>query len=388
MDNLSSNSNETTHPNQQKGVDGDDESNKLQIFKPMRKQRRLRSISGSHSDVPMTKQYSSAFPNTTNQTIISHYYCKHQSLLNSSDLLVYCPTEQSSSPVVYCQTICPDEASFQAHFTGHLRGHLPGDLTELFNPYSPTQSLTTVPGGTITPTVVDTTPTLSTIPPTTTSTTPIVVNSTPVVVQPIMDNSPEISQLSSSSSSITYNPSSSLLAKYSSIHQNNNNNSILSGSSTNDNFHVEIMDVQSSLGVGDQCQTLSNNPPSRINPHSEMVQPSSSIDNNQPIVVVAAAAAAGDVSNSSSCFNQYIHQQHHHEQQQQQQQFNGLPNSPSLFSNDDDDAASISTLSEAFKSDSHTVVVVGGDDDNVAVVVGNNFSTVSNNETGKSFSRR
>ncbi|CAH8842617.1 unnamed protein product, partial [Trichobilharzia szidati] len=268
-------------------------------------------------------------------------------------------------PLKDCQTICPDEASFQAHFIGHLRGHLPGDLTELFNPYSLTESVTTVSvsSGTMAPTVVDTPPTLSTIPATTT--TPIVVNSTPVVVQPIMDNPPEISH---SSSSIAYNnnPSSNLLTDYSShlstIHQsnNNNNNNILSGSSTNDNFHVEIMDVQSSdLVVGDQCQTLSNNPPGRINPHSEIVQPSSSIDNNQPIVVVAAAAA-GDISNSSSCFNHYI--QH----EQQQQQFNGLPNSPSLFSNDDD--ASITTLSEAFKPDSHTVV----GDDNVVV---------SNNET-------
>ncbi|CAH8842607.1 unnamed protein product [Trichobilharzia szidati] len=507
----SSNPNENLHPNKQ-----NDEGNKLQVlFKPMRKQRRLRSISGSHSaNGPMTKQYSPAFPSSTDQTptIISH--CKHQSLLNSSDLLVSCPTQHSSSPVgggtstivnsqkhcttttvdncrrrtlstgndpralnvdiddagdvevhkqqnafedgnnntignnisnnnkcpscgyinvnvegmkmkerewisgihalscsktdsVYCpvdkctyvcsgradlsahltsvhfpeiqhqlvrlifacplkdcQTICPDEASFQAHFIGHLRGHLPGDLTELFNPYSLTQSVTTVSvsGGTMAPTIVDTPPTLSTIPATTTTptTTPIVVNSTPVVVQPIMDNPPEISH---SSSSIAYNnnPSSNLLTDYSShlstIHQNNNNDNILSGSSTNDNFHVEIMDVQSSgLVVGDQC-------PSRINPHSDIVQPSS-IDNNQPIVVVAAAAA-GDVSNSSSCFNHYdIHHQQHHEQQQQQ--FNGLPNSPSLFSNDDD--ASITTLSEAFKPDSHTVV----GDDNVVV---------SNNET-------
>lgn len=36
-------------------------------------------------------------------------------------------------PLKDCQTVCPDEISFQSHFNRHLFGYLPGDLSGLFS---------------------------------------------------------------------------------------------------------------------------------------------------------------------------------------------------------------------------------------------------------------
>ncbi|VDP88858.1 unnamed protein product [Echinostoma caproni] len=50
-------------------------------------------------------------------------------------------------PLKDCQTVCPDEVSFQAHFNRHLFGYLPGDLSGLFSsePIVATGSETTNP---------------------------------------------------------------------------------------------------------------------------------------------------------------------------------------------------------------------------------------------------
>ncbi|CAH8525444.1 unnamed protein product [Heterobilharzia americana] len=67
----------------------------LQVLKPMRKQPRLRSVSGSHSDSPIGKHLSNSDQNSTNQ-------CKHHPPSNSSGLLV---SHSLNSSMTYTNTV-------------------------------------------------------------------------------------------------------------------------------------------------------------------------------------------------------------------------------------------------------------------------------------------
>ncbi|CAH8503188.1 unnamed protein product [Heterobilharzia americana] len=311
----------------------------LQVLKPMRKQPRLRSVSGSHSDSPIGKHLSNSDQNSTNQ-------CKHHPPSNSSGLLVshslnssmtYTNTVDSqkdgngdngrrrtlstghdprvtdvdednmgncvSCPVDNCTYVCSGRADLSAHLTSIHFPEIQHQLVRLIFacPLKDCQIICSDeasfqahfiahlhghlpgnlaelfnPSSLTSPVTMSVTPMLSSSDTTSGMTTPpVVVSSTPVV-ESMMDSCSETSQ---PSSNISYGQPSHFVTGYTAYLSMVNQDEALSTSSASEKYHITLMDIQP--GLVTESNSISNT--------SGKPTSSNSIHSHSEITVAAAA---------------------------------------------------------------------------------------------------